>query len=49
MKTPRIAPVLTAPEAFASRHAPRQSAKDIRAFVAWLSRRRAARLQPRAA
>lgn len=48
MKTPRIAPVLTAPEAFASRHAPRQSAQDIRAFVAWLRQQRAARLQQRA-
>ena len=49
MKTPRIAPILTAPEAFASRHAPRQSAKDIRAFAAWLMRQRIGRLKSRAA
>lgn len=49
MKTPRIAPVLTAPEAFASRREPRQSAMDIRAFVEWLARQRAARLKTGAA
>lgn len=49
MKTPRIAPVLTAPEAFAARREPRQSAKDIRAFVDWLYHQRAARLKTRAA
>lgn len=49
MKTPRIAPVLTAPEAFASRREPRQSAQDIRAFVAWLLRQRIARLKSREA
>jgi hypothetical protein len=49
MKTPRIAPILTAPEAFASRREPRQSTKDIRAFAAWLMRQRIARLKARAA
>ena len=49
MKTPRIAPVLTAPEAFTARREPRQSARDVRAFVEWLARQRAARLKARAA
>jgi len=49
MKTPRIAPVLTAPEAFASRRESRQSTRDVRAFVEWLFRQRAARIKARAA
>jgi hypothetical protein len=49
MKTPRIAPVLTAPEAFAARREPRQSTKDLLAFIEWLLRQRAVRLNTRAA
>lgn len=49
MKAPRIQLVLTAPEAFASRHTPHMSDRRRRAFTAWIVRQRTARMNTRRA